>query len=154
MLFISISDILAEGYVKVGDRYSIVPSIGSGIVSSDQPTDIKYPIYHPLILSTNDRERLMKGSSLLVQIVNGRINLLKRAHQLINSVLKDSSITLLALAEALRNFCYDYHHHRIGSVIRQPINYVMDVVGIDGVYFPKGRSVSYLPPDLEYVVYK
>lgn len=153
-------EISAEGFVRVGEPLDTFPLVGSGIVGTIRGVkDQKYPIYNPLTLHGDDHRQLLNhATSFLMQIVDeylktGDISspLLDQTSWLLNSVLYVDGHQLLTkacLLEAVLNFCFDYREFPQGYLLRQPINYLFDIIGIDGIY-SDSYCVSYVSPDFE-----
>lgn len=172
------SDIKAEGYIKVGESINTGFGIGSGVNSiSDRraaPSSseinakrklAKYPIYHPLTFhNLHHRNTLTYASSFISQLIDEYFRhkiisneILEQARWLVNVVLivdNHTAIPRNVFLEALTNFCLDYMMSSPGTLIRQPINYIFDVLGIDGVYSKGHLSVSYISTDFEGVDYQ
>ena len=167
-IFISTSSekINAEGYLKAGYPIYVNSGIGSGINSCSKGSKNKYPIYNPLTFhNLHHRNALTYTSFTLVQIIEEYLQTNKmssvkfdQSFWLINTVLlidNHSQITKELLLEAIINFCVDYSVFPKGTLIRQPINYIFDILGIDGVYSSKiSPSVSFIPTNMEGITYK
>lgn len=157
-------DIKAEGYIKVGESIDIGLGIGSGVNSTLGGIRTKYPIYNPLTFhNLHHRNTLIYASSFILQIIDEYLHnqtlsdeILNRANWLVNVVLiidGHDTIPKDVFLEALTNFCLDYIILSPGTFIRQPINYIFDILRIDGVYHQKDLSVSYIPTDFDGVFY-
>jgi hypothetical protein len=164
------ANIKGKGYVKAGMNINIKNGMGSGVNSvrknsvSRNRELAKYPIYYPLTFHNfHHRNTLTYASSFILQLINeylrhGTISteILEQAHWLINVVLTIDNYSVIprdVFLEALMNFCLDYITLSPGSLIRQPINYVFDILTIDGVYSDGHLSVSYIPIDFDHVIY-
>ena len=172
--------IIAEGYVRAGQPIEIGCGIGSGVNSISVPSSPSkhkkkitesrvseytlYPIYKPLTFhSLQQRSTLTYGSYFLLQLIdyylktgNILMEMLDQANWLINVVLFIDNHSLIpknVMLEAIINFCFDYTNLSSGSFIRQPINYIFDIIGIDGVYSKSQQSISYISLDFEGVTY-
>lgn len=165
------SNISADGYIKAGEDISIGFGIGSGIInvhsfsSNYKKKLVKFPIYQPLTLhDLHHRNTLTYASSFILQFINqyirnGEIStkLLEKACWLVNVVLLIDNYPIIdqnVFLEALTNFCLDYLTFSVGSLIRQPINYVLDILGIDGIYSKDYPSICYIPTDFKGVTYR
>lgn len=157
--------IQAEGFVQVGLSLDNFEIVGSGIVGTVRGSkDRKYPIYNPLTLHGDDhRELLNHAASFLMQVIDEHLKtgsisslLLDQTSWLVNAVLYIDGHQLLTkacLLEAVLNFCFDYQEFPQGHLLKQPINYLFDIIGIDGIY-SESYCVSYVPPDFEGVKFQ
>jgi hypothetical protein len=147
----------AKDYIKAGNNINDNLGLGSGIHSSSGK-DNKYPIYNPLTFhDINHRNTLIFASSFITQLIEGYFQdgkfseqILDQAHWLVNVVLIIDDFEFIpkdVFLEAINNFCLDYIILSPGTLIRQPINYVFDILQIDGVYCKNDISVSYISPD-------
>lgn len=162
------NQIVAEGYIKTGQMIDSGGSIGSGVPGTVKhtPKSVKYPIYTPLTLhNLHHHNTLMYASSFLIQIIDEYLKtnkvssqLLEQATWLINVVLSIDDFPKLnkdVIFEALLNFCVDYTMFNSENLVRQPINYVFDILGIDGVTCPyQDLSISYIHTDFEGIMYR
>ena len=159
--------ISGNGFIRSGYPIDVGYGIGSGLNGGivERSGTQKYPIYSPLTLhSVNHRKTLTRASQMIVSLLVEYLQFttisnesLDRACWLINTVLYIdgfSKITSLAFLEALTDFVYDYSNLPTGTIIRQPINYILDIAGIDGIYSGTfSPSVSFIPTNYEGVVY-
>jgi hypothetical protein len=162
--WIYIHKLIGEGFIYSGRIFDFPSTLGSGIIGSKEGKDNqKYPIYNPLFIHDYDHMDLLNhASSFIIQLVDDFLRTgtfsqddLDRAHLLFNSSLYIDNrkiITKETLIEAILNFCYDYTEFPQGYRIRQPINYLFDIVGIDGIYSDY-YCISFIPADFEGVQY-
>lgn len=163
------------GFVRSQHPIDVGYGIGSGLngrVDDDfLCEEDKYPIYTPLTFhSMAHRKTLTRASQTFIDIVTEYLQFefiseksLDRACWLINVVLYVDgfpSITSNAILEALTNFICDYVNFAPNTILRQPINYIFDVVNIDGVCcdqlkrdYKNYSSISFIPTDFKGVVY-
>ena len=165
-------EICADSYIRAGCPIEIGETIGAGVIGATgsvykryKDKLVKYPIYHPLTLHEDrHKDTLSCASSFISQSVDeiletGEISgpILDQTWWLVNVVLYVDDhplITREALLEAISNFCYDYRSLPVGTLIRQPVNYIFDIVQIDGVWSKSSTSVSYITTDFEGVIYR
>jgi len=158
-----------SGYVRSQHPLNLGYGIGSGLngkfvrkLKAEQ--GCKYPIYTPITFhSAEHRKMLTRTSSLICQLVvdYSQEDLLDRIHWLINTFLYIDGfpgITLEVLLEAITNFTCDYLSFPPGTILRQPINYIFDILNIDGVCseetVSKVPSVSFISTDFVGVTYQ
>lgn len=161
-------DIKATGYIKTRQNIDIGHGIGSGInstIENNKRKLAKYPIYQPLTFhNPHHRNTLTYASSFILELIdeylkNGKISpeILEQARWLVNVVLIIDDYKLIpenAFLEALSNFCLDYLMLAPETLIRQPINYIFDILGIDGVYSKRHLSISYIPTYFDGITYE
>lgn len=160
-------------FIKAQYPIDIGYGIGSGIngqMFSESQNDEKYPIYTPLTFhSVGHKKTLIRASQAIIDIINNYLQFaliqqdsIDRALWLLNVTLYIDAFPNIinsALLEALTNFIHDYLSFPSGTILRQPINYILDIIGIDGICCDddlphKGfSSISFIPTDFEGVVY-
>lgn len=164
-IYIPIKELTASGYIKAGCDIDISYGLGSGINSCQNKIDGKYPIYQPLTLHNKQhRNTLMMASFFILQVIQDyfhekkfSLQLVEQARWLVNVVLLIDNYTplnQLVFLEALSNFCWDYLNFDHGTFIRQPINYILDILRIDGIYEKGELSISYIPTNFEGINYE
>lgn len=163
-------EVYAEAFIRAGAEIDIGEGFGSGVTG--RPTSpqrqghkfVKYPIYRPLTLHDKQhRETLSCASSFLSQAVDEYLGtgfvsgpILDQTCWLLNVVLyvdDQPNISRNALLEAITNFCSDYQNLPTGSLLRQPLNYALDIARVDGVW-SKQSCVSFITTDFEGVIYR
>ena len=156
------SDVKFEEYIIASAPIDIGFGLGSGVSSVSNVFSKglkKYPIHKPLTLhNIHHRNALIYASAMILQLVNEYIHyvkfsddLLEQACWLINVVIVIDNHQIISkelFREALTNFCLDYMLLSPGTLIRQPINYIFDILNVDGVYYQKGLSISYAKTNL------
>lgn len=156
-------NITAQGYIVIGNLFKTIDSanLGSGIVSSKK--GVKYPIFNPLILKDENHLHILNyANSFILQLVDEYLEsnifsdeILDQVYKLLNHVLsigEYSNIPKAIIIEALSNFCLDYNMLSNGTFLRQPLNYILDILNIDGIH-SKNYSISYIPTDYDFVKY-
>lgn len=158
-----------EGFVAAGMPFD--QRLGSGVTGvfdlhrRHRKGFVKYPIYSGLtILNREELSALVVAFSTLALIVEERLTgeefsetLLDRVRWLMNLCLYldgQEFITKETIKLAVDYFCSDYKEFPPGTVLRQPINYLFDSVGLDGVWSKVGSCMSFIPTDFEGVSYK
>jgi len=175
------------GFIRAHHPIEVGYGIGAGVNGKipKEPNKScsanKYPIYIPLTFHSNGhRKTLTHASNIINQIIIEYIqletiswDLLDRACWLVNVVLYVDGFPNISdevLLEAISNFAHDYSNLPSGTILRQPINYIFDIVGIDGVccnelskinsrkhkYSAKRGnlpSVSFISTDYEGIIY-
>jgi hypothetical protein len=164
-IYIKINQPRAKGYIRAGYNIEIGQGLGSGINSCQSKSNDKYPIYQPLTFhNEHHRNTLTSASSFIFQVIDDYLHgktfspqLVEQARWLVNVALLIDNYPPLNQAvflEALTNFCWDYLCFSSGTLLRQPINYILDILQIDGVYQKGGLSISYIPTDFEGIHYQ
>lgn len=145
---IFINDSQVKGCVKAGCQIDVGLGYGSGVIGKHK-SGKPYPIFRPLTLHDEQHAvSLTYASTMLAEAIEKDLELetLKPIYWLINLILVIDgypSISESVMEEAIRNFIFDYTSYPEGSDIPQPINYVLDVLRIDGVVTPTGVCVSF-----------
>ena len=155
--------IVARGYVTVGNLFDTINqnTLGSGIVACKKGR--KYPIYNSLTLrDENHLNILTYANSFILQLVDEYLESNLFSEEILNQIEQLLNLTFIAdgfetiskevLLEALSNFCLDYNTMSPGTLLRQPLNYVFDILNIDGIC-SKDLSISYIPTDYEGIEY-
>jgi predicted metallopeptidase len=125
-----------EGYIKAGESIDL----GLGLGSKESVL-----IHNPLTFHNLLHQNILTyTSAFIMQLIDEYFShgafsekIVDRAHWLINVVLLIDNFELISkdvFLEALTNFCLDYIILPPGTLIRQPINYIFDILDIDGVY--------------------
>lgn len=158
-------NVSAQGYVTVGNFFNTINQsncfLGSGIVSCEK--GVKYPIYNPLVLRDENHFNILNyANCLILQLVDEYLEanvfsdeILDQVHKLLCLVLTIDGFETIpkdVILEALNNFCLDYNTMSNGTLLRQPLNYIFDILSIDGIY-SKDYSISYIPIDYEGIEY-
>lgn len=164
-------EVYAEAFVRTGNNLEIGEGIGSGVTGYSKPPRkgrykfVKYPIYRPLTLHDDQhRETLSCASSFLSQAIDECLEtgivsdeILDQTCWLFNVVLyvdNQPNISKAALLEAIGYFCYDYRNLPSGTLLRQPLNYILDIVQVDGIWSRDSTCISFITTDFEGVVYR
>lgn len=162
-------EVYAEAFVRAGNDIDINEGFGSGVTGRQTPTKhrkcVKYPIYRALTLhNLQHRETFSFASSFLLQAVDEYIGsgfvsppILDQTCWLLNVVLyidDQPNVSRTTLLEAIRNFCYDYQNLPTGTLMRQPINYALDIARVDGIWSKQSTCVSFITTDFEGVIYR
>jgi hypothetical protein len=161
-------NVTAQGYVTVGNLFNTINQsscfLGSGIVSCKK--GVKYPIYNPLILNDENHFNILNyANCLILQLVDEYLEsnlynstcqkILDQVHRLLCLALTIDGFETIpkdVILEAINNFCLDYNTMSIGTLLRQPLNYIFDILSIDGIY-SKDYSISYIQIDYEGIEY-
>ena len=166
-VFTSGPPVHADGYVKAGEKLDFRKGLGSGVTGQhieSKRASFNYPVYNPLSIHHSEQKKtLLNISSLLSETVrsilkNEQVDYgLDNLHWLVNVVLfvdDHIRITKAALSQALMDFCTDYRTLPKGTIIRQPINYIFDVVKVDGIYSEFSSCVSFIPTNFDGIIYR
>jgi len=164
-------EVYAEAFIRAGNDIDIGEGFGSGVTGQSTPPRqqrhkfVKYPIYRPLTLHNEQhRETLSCASSFLSQAVDEYLGtglvsdaILDQTCWLLNVVLYvdgQPNISKTALLEAIGHFCYDYRNLHSGTLLRQPLNYVLDIARVDGIWSKHSTCISFITTDFEGVIYR
>lgn len=149
----------AIDYIRSQEPFQNNFGMGSGMSGSSfqLKSTLKYPIYRPLIISSENRSKLSECSSLIYQLLeeyftSGKwsVHLSNESLFRLNEILHGNGYSPLSdqlFREALLYFCWDYLKFPQGTTISQPLNYVLSTRQIDGVYDKDGLCMSFLPPE-------
>jgi len=139
-----------DGYVYA--RKDLKGSLGTGIRGFSHETKKckdSYPIFRVLSLHNDlHNEYLIRASSLLCRSImeDLPITILDKIIWLINIVLMVDDYPRLStevIHEAIHNFVLDYTMRPEGSQLRHPINYILEILRIDGIWSERA-CVSYI----------
>ena len=142
-----------KGYVSAGGPLKNVPFTGSGVYGSIRESRRRnqaFPIFNPLYI--HDKQHLWTlqcASSLFMQAVEEDlpVTILDQIIWLINVVLKVDnypSLSPCVIKEAMSNFVSDYTNFPSGSILKHPINYVLEILRIDGILSEISACVSFV----------
>jgi len=166
-VYIKTNCLKGKNYIHPGDVIDTKNGFGSGIVGKrkQSTSSVEYPIYNSLTIHNHEHKKmLMNTSSFISQAVDECLRhdeisqpILDQTCWLINVVLYIDDHRLLntqVVREAIVNFCTDYKKLPKHCFIRQPINYIFDIVSIDGILTKSGKSISHIQTDFQGIHYQ
>ena len=143
----------ADGYIKANHGINVKSGYGSGVRGKSKKSkhyQKRYPIHNPLSLHDEQHERTLSyASELLAEAIDKDLPLtvLQQIFWMINVVLTIDGFPRLSndvMQEAIRNFVHDYTQFPEGTQLRQPINYIFDILQIDGIWSKNKICISFV----------
>lgn len=150
------TNLKTSNFLKAG--MGISGSYGSGLKGSRDKIkgySSKFPIYTPLTLHNKEHHKLFSlAVETLTQALISSENL-DRVNWLVNACLYVDDFPMVSkeiLVECCTNFLNDYYGYPPGTLIREPINYILDSQNIDGL-ITDDFCISYIPTTYDGIEY-